>query len=345
MSTSQKPKSYLPKIILAVVLLIGGYFGYKKYHYATSHEDTDNAQIEAYFIPVLPRMAGFVKKVYVNDYDQVKKGQLIVEIDSDEAALALEEMQVEVEQAQADIESARANVTNLKKSIEAQQSLVKSAELANNKYTRDVARNAALESAKAITRQQLIDSQDLAEQGAVKYQGAKAELSSTQSKIGILQATLHKAEIALKLKKVKVQQQKLKLSYNKVYAPADGKIGKKSVEPGQFIQVSQPLMTIMDDSRYWVVANYKETQVESLKVGMSTEIKIDAYPEITLTGRILSISESTGAKTTLLPPDNASGNFVKVTQRIPVKIEILNADKYKDILRAGLSLDVSVPIN
>ncbi|RXK52080.1 HlyD family secretion protein [Aquirufa rosea] len=344
MSTQQKSKSPLPKIILAVIVLVGGFFGYKKYHYATTHEDTDNAQIEAYFIPVLPRMTGFVKQVYVNDYDQVKKGQLLLEIDSDEAALALEEMQVDVEQAQSDIESARANLTNLKKSIEAQRSSVTSAELMLNKYNRDVNRNAALELAKAITRQQLIDSQDLAEQAAVKFQGAKAELSSTQSKIGILQAALHKAEVALKLKKIKVEQQKLKLSYSKIYAPADGKIGKKSVEPGQFIQVSQPLMTIIDDSRYWIVANYKETQVKSLKVGMNSEIKMDAYPNVNLKGRILSISESTGAKTTLLPPDNSSGNFVKVTQRIPVKIEILEANKYKDILRAGLSLEVSTPL-
>lgn len=344
MSTQQKSKSPLPKIILAVIVLVGGFFGYKKYHYATTHEDTDNAQIEAYFIPVLPRMMGFVKQVYVNDYDQVKKGQLLLEIDSDEAALALEEMQVDVEQAQSDIESARANLTNLKKSIEAQRSSVTSAELMLNKYNRDVNRNVALELAKAITRQQLIDSQDLAEQAAVKFQGAKAELSSTQSKIGILQAALHKAEVALKLKKIKVEQQKLKLSYSKIYAPADGKIGKKSVEPGQFIQVSQPLMTIIDDSRYWIVANYKETQVKSLKVGMNSEIKMDAYPNVNLKGRILSISESTGAKTTLLPPDNSSGNFVKVTQRIPVKIEILEANKYKDILRAGLSLEVSTPL-
>ncbi len=128
-------------------------------------------------------------------------------------------------------------------------------------------------------------------------------------------------------------------------APQNGKIGKKAVEPGQFIQISQPLMTLVDDSKYWVVANYKETQVGKLKTGGLVEIKIDAFPNEKIEGKIVSISESTGAKTTLLPPDNSSGNFVKVSQRIPVKIEILHYDKVKHLLKAGLSLEVSAPIN
>jgi membrane fusion protein (multidrug efflux system) len=133
-------------------------------------------------------------------------------------------------------------------------------------------------------------------------------------------------------------------TYAKVYAPSAGRIGKKSVETNQFIQAGQPLMTIVQDDAFWVVANFKETQVGRLTIGGEAELKLDAYPDRILKGKITSISESTGAKTSLLPPDNASGNFVKVTQRVPVKIEILDYAKNKDILRAGLSLEVSVPV-
>jgi len=120
---------------------------------------------------------------------------------------------------------------------------------------------------------------------------------------------------------------------------------QKSIEPGQFIQVSQPLMTVVDQSSFWVIANFKETQVKQLKPGMVADLTIDAYPNEKIKGKIISISESTGAKTSLLPPDNASGNFVKVTQRVPVKISIEHIEKYKSFLRAGLSLEVSIPLN
>jgi membrane fusion protein (multidrug efflux system) len=258
--------------------------------------------------------------------------------------LALQEMEIDLEQAQSDVENAQANIANLTKIVEAQQSQVGAAELTKNKSARDLARNKELENAKAITHQQFLDSQDQGDLATVRWQGAKADLVSTKSKMGILQANLHKSQVILKLKRVKIDQQKLRLAYAKIVAPADGKIGKKAVEPGQFVQVSQPLMTVMNDTKYWVVANFKETQVDALHAGMDAEIKIDAYPELKIKGRILSISESTGAKNTLLPPDNSSGNFVKVTQRVPVKIEIVDAQKYQDILRAGLSLEVSIPL-
>jgi membrane fusion protein, multidrug efflux system len=160
----------------------------------------------------------------------------------------------------------------------------------------------------------------------------------------ILQASLHKAESVLAVKRVKIEQQKLKLTYGKVYAPSSGRIGKKTIEAGQFVQAGQPLMTIVQDNSFWVVANFKETQVGKLKIGSEAELKLDAYPDKIMKGKVVSISESTGAKSSLLPPDNASGNFVKVTQRVPVKIEIENLQNYKDLLRAGLSLEVSIPL-
>jgi membrane fusion protein (multidrug efflux system) len=327
MTDTQKPKKNLPKIILALVVLLGGYYGISKYRYATTHEDTDNAQIETYFVPVLPRVAGFVKSVTVHDYEMVKAGTVLVEIDKEEAKLALSEMEVDLDQATIDVTAAKANLTSLQKAIQAQQAQVKTAEYLKNKAERDLNRNSELEKAKAITHQQWVDSKDQVELANIKYFGSIDELNSTKSK------------------QVKIAQQKLKLNYYTITAPVSGRIGKKSIEPGQFIQVSQPLMTIVDNNTFWVVANFKETQVQKLHAGMEAELTIDAFPKEKIKGKIISISESTGAKTSLLPPDNSSGNFVKVTQRIPVKIEISDLAKYKSMLRAGMSLEVSIPLN
>lgn len=344
METKNPIKTYLPRIILLVVLVGGLYLGYSKYQYAQTHEDTDNAQVETYFVPVLPRMAGYVKTVSVKDYDVVKKDQLIIEIDTDEAKLALAEMEADLFQAETDVENAKANISNLTMTVKSTEANLKATYLRKEKAKKDADRDANLVSENAITRKQADDSKSAYEVLQAQYEAGLADIATAKSRLPILQAALHKAEAVLAVKKVKIDQQNLKLTYSKVYAPSSGRIGKKSVEAGQFIQAGQPLMTVVQDSTFWVVANFKETQVSRLKIGAEAEIKLDAYPNRILKGRIASISESTGAKSSLLPPDNASGNFVKVTQRVPVKIEILDLAQNKDILRAGLSLEVSVEI-
>jgi membrane fusion protein, multidrug efflux system len=337
-------KKYLPRVILLGVLSLGVYYGYTKYKYATTHEDTDNAQVETYFVPVLPRMAGYVKNVNVKDYDLVKKDEVIAEIDSDEAQLVLAELQADLIQSQSDIENAKANINNLKVTINSANANLKANYLRREKAKKDAERDANLLIDNAITRKQSEDSKSNAEILAAQYEAGQEDILTSQSRMPILQAALHKAESVIALKKVKIEQQKLKLTYSKVYAPSSGRIGKKTVEAGQFVQAGQPLMTIVQDNNFWVVANFKETQVSSLKIGDIADMTLDAYPDKVIKGKIISIAEATGAKTSLLPADNASGNFVKVTQRVPVKIEIMDLEKNKAMLRAGLSLDVSVPL-
>lgn len=344
METQSPIKKFLPRIILIVVLGIAGYFGYNKYKYAQSHEETDNAQIETYFVPVLPRMAGYVKTVNIKDYDLVEKDQVLAEIDTDEAKLILEELEADYKQSLTDIENAKANIHNLNITVQSANANLKANYLRREKSKKDADRDAKLVADNAITRKQADDSQSSAEVLSAQYEAGQEDILTVKSRMPILQAALHKAEAVLAVKRVKIEQQKLKLTYGKVYAPSSGRIGKKSIEAGQFIQAGQPLMTIVQDNSFWVIANFKETQVGNLKIGDEVDLKMDAYPDRPIKGKIMSISESTGAKTSLLPPDNASGNFVKVTQKVPVKIEILDLEKYRNILRAGLSMEVSVPL-
>jgi membrane fusion protein (multidrug efflux system) len=149
---------------------------------------------------------------------------------------------------------------------------------------------------------------------------------------------VQKANDAVKIKEAKIGQLQLKLSYTKIYAPLSGKIGKKNISQGQFVQAGTPLFSIVNDSTFWIIANFKESQLQSLTPGKKVSVRIDAYDDLNITGTIASLSEATGAKFALLPPDNSSGNFVKVTQRIPIKIWIDDVQKYHDLLRAGMSV-------
>ncbi|MFT4033077.1 MAG: HlyD family secretion protein [Siphonobacter sp.] len=347
MATPEKSSlsKFLPRIILIIVLIAGAWFGFTAYQHAQTHEETDNAQIESYMVPVLPRISGYVKSVHVKDFDKVEKGQLLAEIDTDEATLQLQEMEATLRQMQTDVENAKASIRNAELTVKAQETNLKATATRRDKAKTDSDRDARLLADKAITRKQADDSQNAYTVLVEQYNGGIADIQASRSRIDVLRSTLHKAEAALDVQKSKIDQQKLKLTYAKVYATSSGRIGRKSVETGQYIQAGQTLMTIVQDSTMWVVANYKETQVENLHLGDEAIVTVDAFPDHPFKGKIVSFSEATGAKFSLLPPDNASGNFVKVTQKIPVKIEFEDLGTYKGLLRSGMNVEVSVKIN
>ena len=206
----------------------------------------------------------------------------------------------------------------------------------------DYERDKKLYEAEAITKKQLDDSKFNYENSEKLTANTQNDLQSADSKLPVLDASVQKAESVIDLKKAKIEQTKLKITYTKIYAPASGKIGKKTISVGQLVQAGMPLFSIVNDSVYWVVANFKESQIRKLFPGKEVDIKLDAYPDLKIKGTIESLSDATGAKFALLPPDNSSGNFVKVTQRLPVKITIKDAAQYKNILRAGLSAFISL---
>jgi len=341
---TSKTRTYLIRGVLVVLLGVAGWYGFSAFQYARTHESTDNAQIETYLVPVLPRLAGYVSTVNVKDYDHVKKGQLLVEIDAAEGQLALAELEATYQQAMTDVETARASLRNTELSITSSDANLKLAQIRRDKAQRDADRDAQLFADKAITRKQSEDSRSALDVGNQQVVAGQADVATAQSRVAIQRAALHRAEAQLKVLQSKIDQQKLRLTYAKVFAPIDGRIGRKSVEPGQFVQAGQTAMTIVDDRTFWVVANFKESQVENLHVGDVANLELDAFPDLALTGRIASFSEATGAKFSLLPPDNASGNFVKVTQKIPVRIDLDNTAALRDKLRAGMSVEVSVKV-
>jgi membrane fusion protein (multidrug efflux system) len=339
-----KKKSPVRFIILAVILLGGGIFGFKKIQFAMNNETTDNAQVETQITPVLPRVAGYVKNIVVNDYDSVNSGQLLVELDDDELQTQLNQMEADYKAAEADITNAKAALNNAVVSLNVNKGNIDLNDVKVQQAKEDFDRNQNLFNDQAITRKQLNDSRYALEQANQQFSNSKSDLSTAQTRIAILQSAINKSEAVLASKTATIQQQKLKLSYTKIYAPAAGRIGKRNVTIGQFVQAGTPLFSVVNDSTFWVVANFKETQIKKFHEGMPVELRLDAFPDIKISGKISTLSEATGARFSLLPPDNASGNFVKVTQRVPVKINIDDPASYKDILRAGLSVDVTVPV-
>jgi membrane fusion protein (multidrug efflux system) len=341
-TTGSNVKTIVIRVIMAAVLLVAAYFGGKKIYYELHHETTDNAQIEAKLVPILPRVPGYIKNLYVEDYAAVKKDSLLVELDDSELQLQLKEMEADLVQAETDINNAQASLANAEAALASSKSALDVAQTKKDKAQTDFQRDQNLYNDGAITKKQLDDSRSNLDVVSRQYETSRNDVNVSQTRLGVINAQLRKAQAIIDVKKVSIEQQKLKISYTKIYAPSSGKVGKRNVDLGQFVQAGTPLFTVVNDEDFWVVANYKETQINHMKIGDPVEISIDAYPDIKLKGKIVSFSDATGAKFSLLPPDNASGNFVKITQRIPVKIEIENVAQYKDKLHAGMSLDVAV---
>ena len=346
METPQKKsfKTYIPRIILLLIVIGAGIYAYNKYKHNQMYETTENAQIETYTVPVVPRVGGYVNAVNMKDFEQVKKGQLLVDIDDSEQRLALVEMEAMYQQLLTDVENAKATIRNTNMTIGAAESNIQTTVLRKEKAQKDAERDAKLYADNAVTKRQTDDSKSNLDVLNAQYDSQRQDVSASKSRIDVLNSNVHKAESALAVQRAKIDQQKLRLTYSKIYATENGKIGRKSVEPGQFIQPGQTLATIVQDSLYWIIANFKETQISRLAIGQEVNIKLDAYPELALKGKIADFSDATGAKYALLPPDNASGNFVKVTQKIPVKIAIEGIEKLRDKLRAGMSLEAEVKI-
>lgn len=338
---TKEKKSPVKIIILVLVLGIAGYFGYKKIHFVLTHETTDNAQIETQITPVLPRVAGYVKSIAVKDYDSVKTGQLVVELDDAELQTQLLEMEADYRQAEVDVINAKAAMNNALVTLRVNKGNIDLSQMRRKKAEDDLKRDQNLFSDQAITKKQLDDSKFNVETTAQQVENSKTDLTAAESRIAVLQAGVQKAAAGLDVKKAKIEQIKLKITYTKIFAPQAGKIGKKNVSEGQYVQAGTPLFSIVNDTTYWVIANFKENQLKKLYPGKEVDIEIDAFPDTKIKGTIESLSDATGAKFSLLPPDNASGNFVKVTQRVPVKIQIKNINQYRNMLRAGLSVFVS----
>ncbi|WP_298223760.1 HlyD family secretion protein [Flavobacterium sp.] len=345
-------------IIFSVLILAGGTYGVYKFLHSRAHETTDDAQIEKNMNPIIPRISGYVTKVYVKDNDFVKKGDTLFTIDNkdyivkvEEAEAALVAAQGSYAAAKADVQGASANISASDANVKSASGNIETAKIRLGLATNDFERYNNLYKNHTITKQQF-------EQALAAKQEAESQLRilQQQQKASAYQKTVIEAKsnvsgkqtdvAAANIKKAQAQLDaaKLNLNYTVVTAAIDGQVSKISIQPGQYLQPGQSLFYIINNAEAWVIANFKETQLNKMVAGQKVSIKVDAYPDTEFEGTIASFSPATGSRFSLLPPDNATGNFVKTIQRLPVKITLdTNNDIEKiKLLRPGMNADVDV---
>lgn len=339
----------------AVALIIGVIY----FVLSAGYESTDNAQIDADIVPIKASVSGYIKAIHFEDDQVVKKGQLLFSIDDTD-------LRTRVAQAEAALENAKANLISVRSSAKATSQNAQAAVLtttsseqnisaAKARLTRaqeDFKRIKNMLDAKAATMSQYDAAKAELDIAQAQYEGTVSQYrSSSASSLGVRsQAEAQKAMISLAEALVKQREAELilaqtQLDYATVEAPCDGVVSKRAVQAGQYITISQPLCSVIDNTNLWITANFKETQIEKIRAGQPVEIKIDARPSMKLTGTVDSYIGATGAKFSLLPPDNSTGNFVKIVQRVPVKIKIKKLTPAESkILFPGLSAYVEVKV-
>ncbi len=297
-----------------------------------THIETDNAYIEARIHPIASRVQGRVVRLLVQDNQPVQKGTLLVEIDP-------ADYRAELEKAAADVQVARNESGGESSQVAVAQAAVRRAEAQAEQARSDLKRGKVLFERDVIPKEQL----ERMETADRVTSAQLAEASESLRKARIIAGHAGGDESAkIRFKQASLSEAQLKLSYTRIYAPTDGFITRKSVEQGNIVQIGQPLMSVVPLTDAWVTANYKESQLTHIRHGQKVTFKVDAYPEKLFIGRVESIMAGTGAAFSLLPPENATGNYVKVVQRIPVKIAIDPLSDPEHLLRVGMSVTPAV---
>lgn len=313
-------------LVPAFLTIIAIFFIAKMSIHSMLYVSTDDAFIEGHTVAIAPKVSGNILNVYIDDNQAVKKGQLLAEIDPKDYQVKYEQAEAKLEAAveRQDAATTNSNLTSITSSANFSQA---NAGIASAKSQVDFAQKDFNRVDKLYARG-IVSKQDF-DRASTTLQVAQKNLEQAmekqksadtvteQIKISDSQVRVSKAEI--KQLKAAAKQAELDLSYTKIYAPQDGKVTGKSVEVGAFVQTGQPLLALIPNKR-WIVANFKETQLTNMKAGQAVEIKIDTYPNKVFKGKVDSIQSATGSKASLFPPENAVGSFVKVVQRVPVKI-------------------------
>jgi membrane fusion protein (multidrug efflux system) len=355
-----KKKSKVFLIVLILLVAAGAWFGISKYNHGKHHEETDDAQLEANISPVIPRIAGYVKEVRVKDNQLVKKGDTLLILDDRDMKLKVQQAEAALATAKTNLGSAEANTSASKATINSSHAniaivdaQIEAAKVNVWRTKQDYDRYANLIKDHSITQQQFEQAQAAKEtaerqlnilvqqknQAAQQTNSVASQSNATSSQIGV-------AGAVIKQREVEVAEAKLNLSYTVITAQESGLVSKVNVQPGQFLQAGQPVFSVVLSNDIWVVANFKETQFEKMKIGQKVTVHVDAFPGHPFDATLTSFAAATGSRFALLPPDNSSGNFVKVVQRLPVKIEFNKVnDPMVQQLKAGMNVSVDVHLD
>jgi membrane fusion protein (multidrug efflux system) len=315
----RRPLYQKPIVWIAIALiLVGAIVGILYWLHARDYESTDDAFIESHTTQISPQVSARVMKVYVDDNQRVKAGDKLVDLDPTDYEVALAQAKGSETASAGKLEQAKAQVASSRASLDEANASLDAANVAFANADRDLKRFEALDE-RARSQQQYDNALTAQKNAAAQVAQAKAKVASAESQINVAIANVAAAEGDFQTSVANRKRAEVNLGYTHVVAPEDGRVTTKNVEPGQYATMGTPLMAIVQED-VWVVANFKETQLTDMRVGQPVTVEVDAFPDLKLNAKIASIQAGTGARFSVLPAENATGNFVKVVQRVPVKI-------------------------
>jgi len=322
-------------ILVASGIILGIWF----YVFNSNHEETNDAQVEQYVTPIMSRITGYVQEVRFDENQFVHKGDTLVVIDNREYKSKLNVALADVQSAKQSSVVAEKNVATTASSTAIGESQLAAAKTNLWKTKLEYERYQALVKDEAATSQQLEKVRADYESAQAHFQEMRERIQSSNLSTSQAQANVPAMQTNIASKQAVADNAALFLSYTIITAPYDGWVGKRTLQPGQMVKEGQSLLSIVSKEK-WITANFKETQLQYLTVGQEVRIQADALSGKEFTGIITSLSPASGARFSLLPPDNATGNFVKIEQRIPVRIQLKETDKHAEFLRAGMNITV-----
>lgn len=340
----RKTKKLIYNITVSLLLTGGIIWVSARFIHLGSVEYTDNAQVKQLIVPVNSRVQGFIQKINFTEYQQVHKGDTLAVIEDAEFRLRLAQAEADYQNALSGQVVQSSTVNTIQNNISVSDAGIQEAKIRLDNAEREYNRYKNLLVQEAVTRQQYDAIQTNYEASKARYELLIRQKQSTTLAKQEQTQRLEQTQAMIKLAEATLEIARLNLSYTVIIAPCDGTTGRKEIQEGQLIQPGQTLVDIVDQNDKWIVANYKETQTANIREGQMVDLEIDAIPDIVFKGVVKSISRATGSSFSLIPQDNSAGNFVKIEQRIPVRIEFAesNIPEHLERLRAGMNVECIV---
>jgi len=337
-------KKWFLRGLIALVIIVACVYGIFRFIHSLSHESTDDAYVAGIIVPVSTEVRGRVVSIHFDDNQYVKAGDRLLEIFPEDYSHSLSEKKEMVSRLSAEDQELHASITVRKKALVQAQANLEAARAEEDLANKELRRHEKLFQQEAVSATNYDQTESRSQVARARREAAAAAVAEAEASIEALQARLKTQEFRIKEAEVSQRQAQLDLARTVVVAPMSGRIARKNVDPGKYVLPGQPLLAIVREDT-WVVANYKETQIEKMAIGQPVEIEADAYPGVTFKGHIDSLQPGTGGVFSLLPPENATGNFVKVVQRLPVKIVLESPFDPAHPLWPGLSVVPTVDVS
>ncbi len=330
-------------IVVILLIVTGLCYVCSRFVHLGNIEWTDNASVRQHITPVNTRVAGFIKEIRFEEYQPVHKGDTLVIIEDTEFQLAVAQAQAGLANAQAATKATSAGMATTSNNIKVNEATIAEVKVQLENAKRELDRFEKLLAQGAVTRQQYDNVKTAFESTKARYEQVTSAKQSTSLAVSEMGHRLSQSEAGLRVAEAQLELAELNLSYTVIVATADGVLGAKDIHEGQLVNPGQTMVEIVDNSDLWIIANYRETQLSNIQIGSEVTITADAVPGVTYQGVVESISDATGSAFSLIPTDNATGNFVKIEQRVPVRIAFRN-NTVEDLskLKAGFNVECEV---